>query len=71
MKLNILKTLISVGPSIKKWIWADGNFKLDRALILLAGLAILGLGYYFLGPTGMEVVLGYLEELSDIIGYVE
>lgn len=71
MKLNILRTLLSVGPSIKRWIWADGNFHLSRALVLLTGMVLLGLGYYFLGPTGMEVVLQYLEELSDIIGYVE
>lgn len=69
--LKLLKVFTAIGPGIKSWIWSDGKFNAQRALILLAGLAILSLMYHFLGEAGTVAVLEFLDELSDMIGYAE
>lgn len=67
--LNIFKAVATIGPGIKSWIWADGKFKLSRAVVLIAALLILSVMYHYLGDKGVAAVLAHLDEISDIIGY--
>lgn len=69
--LKILKVITALGPNLKQWIWSDGKFHMERACILLAALIVMGVMYSTLGEEGMRVVLSFLDEFSDTIGYAE
>lgn len=67
----ILNTIVSVGPKLKSWVFADGKFQPARALYLLLFFIALGVMAYVLGPEQTEVVVDMLDDVSDIVGYVE
>lgn len=73
MKVSIItaaaKAIAAIGPSIKSWIFADGKFSMNRALVLIATLCVLLFGAWFIGPENLESVTDALEEVSDVIGY--
>lgn len=68
MFIKALKALITIGPSIKQWIFSDGKFQTKRAILLLVALVILMFGYHFI-PHEMEYIIKSLDEVSDMIGY--
>lgn len=67
IKLGI--NLLSAVPKIKSWIFADGKFTPVRALILLAFLIVIMLGYNYLGIEETNMAVEALDEASDVIGY--
>lgn len=69
--LGIAKLAVGLLPKVKGMIFSDGKFNLKRALILLVGGAVIGAGVYFLGYDNTAAALDLLDELSDMIGYVE
>lgn len=69
MKLNILRAITMIGPSLKSWVFADGKFKLNRALVLVGLLLILTIMYQVVGQEGVTFIVSMLDELSDVIGY--
>lgn len=71
-KVKILfKFLATAGPSIKSWVFADGKFQKSRAIILLLGFCLISASMYFFGVDNTAIALDMLDELSDIVGYVE
>lgn len=72
MKPQLLAKLIpatlKVIPMIKSAIWSDGKFNLQRAIVLLVAMTLLGFGFYYI-PEYMAVMLDSLDEVSDIIGH--
>lgn len=71
MNKFLIKTVVGFLPSFKQAFFADGKFQPQRALILVAALVILGIGYHFLGADGLKFVIDMLDEVSDVIGYEE
>lgn len=69
--ISIVKLVASVGPKLKGWIFADGKFQLNRALILLAAFVIMLVASHFTGINEIAAIVGLLDEVSDILGYVE
>lgn len=63
-----LKALVTIGPSIKQWIFSDGKFQTKRAAILLIALVILMIGYQLI-PHEMVHIIDSLDQVSDMIGY--
>lgn len=64
-----LRLLLGVLPSLKGWLWADGKFVPQRALVLLGAGVGLGVSLYFLGTENTQVLVELLDEVSDIVGY--
>lgn len=69
--LNLVGLVMKVGPKLKSWLFADGKFQPTRALYLLLFFVALGGMVYFIGPEQTEVVVDMLDDVSDIVGYVE
>lgn len=68
---GIVKIIAAVGPNLKRWIFSDGKFSIKRAGILLASLIVLILSIEYFGAANTEIALGFLDSLSDILGYAE
>lgn len=69
--LSVIKAVTTIGPGLKRWIFSDGKFNLHRALSLILIMCMLTVMYVHIGPDGIEDVLEFLDEVSDIIGYAE
>lgn len=69
--MRAVKAVAMIGPGIKSWIFADGKFNVQRAMILIVGMVILSVMYHVLGPEGVNFVMGMLDEFSDAVGYEE
>lgn len=67
----IAKTIASIGPKLKGWVFADGKFQKTRAGMLLVGFALVALSIHLIGPENTAIALNLLDSLSDMIGYVE
>lgn len=68
---NIFGAFISIAPKIKGWVFSDGKFQPNRAGVLLIALIILVVGSVFMDVEHIHAVTDALDEISDIIGYVE
>lgn len=68
-KLSLFARLIPKLKDLKMWLFADGKFQLDRAVIILLGFIILLVAIHVFGFAQVEVAIELLDELSDIIGY--
>jgi len=62
---------VTAGSSIKSWIFADGKFQKTRAIILLAGFAMISASMYFFGAENTKEAIELLDQFSDIVGYAE
>ncbi len=69
--LGVLRIIAAFGPSIKKWVFADGSFASDRAFILLLSAVLLVFGIEYFGAATIEIALTFLDQLSDMFGYVD
>lgn len=67
----LIRLALSILPSLKGWIFADGKFKPIRALILLVSFVVLLFSVNYFGAADVEIALDMLDEVSDIIGYSE
>lgn len=67
--LKPVKILTSVLPKAKEWIFSDGKFQVQRALVLLLALALLGVMTHYLGADTTTEVVDMLDDVSDVIGY--
>lgn len=65
----MLNVLLVVVPSVKRWIFSDGEFVPKRAIILIITLVLLTLGIHFFGEDTVNSAVGALDEISDVIGY--
>lgn len=70
MIAKLIRGLITVGPSLKRWIFSDGKFQTKRAIILLVSMVLLMIGYHFI-PHEMTAIIDSLDKVSDMIGYAE
>lgn len=68
-KLNLFINLLPKLKGIKGWLFADGVFKKDRAIILVVALVVLLVAINVLGVQTTTIAIELLDELSDIIGY--
>ncbi|WAI96123.1 TMhelix containing protein [Vibrio phage vB_VhaP_PG11] len=71
MKAKLITALLANAGNIKKWIFADGKFSLQRALILVVMFLAILLSVQYFGAANTEIALDFLDEVSDIIGYEE
>lgn len=69
MLAKLLSIGLKVAPKFKSWFFADGKFKLNRAITLLAFALFLSLIEYLMPGFGSSL-LKQLDQVSDIIGYV-
>lgn len=68
---NLAGTFMSIAPKIKGWIFSDGKFSTKRAGILLIALVVLVIGSAFMDVEHIHAITDALDEISDIIGYME
>lgn len=66
---KIISGVIKIAPMVKQWIFSDGKFNINRALILLAFFIALLAGCYFLGVDTVSQTIDMLDDVSDQIGY--
>lgn len=64
-----LPKLIPLFVNLKGYIFADGKFDLQRSLVLLLSLIILVVALQYTGVADLTVIIGLLDEISDIFGY--
>lgn len=64
-----LSMFISILPKIKSWIYADGKFNLERALLLAFMFVVLLVAVQYFPVKDIWLALEMLDEVSDIIGY--
>lgn len=69
MKLAGLKVIANLLPNIKRWVFSDGKFNPQRALIMLAFFVAILAGGYFFGFDEVMIAVGILDDVSDAIGY--
>lgn len=67
--MKAVKAVAMIGPGLKSWIFSDGKFNMQRAMVLIVGMVILSVMYHALGPEGVSFVMDMLDEFSDAVGY--
>lgn len=68
-KLSLFVNLLPKLKGIKGWLFADGKFQLDRAIVLIISLVILLVAIHVFGLPTVEAAITLLDEVSDIFGY--
>lgn len=68
---NVASLFVSIAPKVKGWIFSDGKFLPTRAGTLLLALVILMIGSAFMEPEAIKTVTDALDDISDMIGYVD
>lgn len=68
-KLSLFASLLPQLKNLKSWIFADGKFQLNRALLLLVSLVVLLVAIQVFDVPTVVQALDMLDELSDIFGY--
>ena len=71
MNIKLIGTLLKVAPKIKSWFFADGKFQMKRSLVLLVALVLLMVGSFFFDGEQLTLIIGLLDEVSDVVGYAE
>jgi len=67
--MKILTLALNILPKLKSYIFADGKFRKDRAVILLITLFLLILSIKLFGIETVITSIEMLDEVSDILGY--
>ena len=67
--MNKLKVLLGFVPKLKQYIFADGVFKKDRAIILMVSFIMLLVAIQIFGIDKVLLGIDLLDDLSDILGY--
>lgn len=68
---NVASLFVSIAPKVKGWIFSDGRFQPTRAGYLLVALVILVAGSAFMDVEHIHAVTDALDEVSDIVGYID
>ena len=71
MNIKLIGMLLKVAPKIKGWFFADGKFQMKRSLVLLVALVLLMVGSFFFDGEQLTLIIGLLDEVSDVVGYAE
>lgn len=69
--IKLAGVFMRVLPNLKSFIFADGKFQAVRALYLMMFMVIIGGMVYFLGFEETAQIVDLLDDVSDLIGYVE
>lgn len=59
-----------IAPAVKAFVFADGKFRKDRAIILLVAFVLIMLSVNFMGAATVEQSIELLDDFSDVIGVV-
>lgn len=74
MKLGLIVPIVnavkSLVPTARAFLFSDGKFRADRALLLLFFFAAICVAVYFLGPQQVADAVDILDDVSDILGVV-
>ena len=71
MNIKLIGMVLKVAPKIKSWFFADGKFQMKRSLVLLVALVLLMVGSFFFDGEQLTLIIGLLDEVSDVVGYAE
>ena len=69
--LRLFTTVVPVLLKLKQAIFADGKFKLNRAIVILISVLLCSYLATQFTPEGIDFILEDAEQISDMIGYVE
>lgn len=67
--VSALPKLLPLISNLKGYIFADGKFNLQRALVLLLSLIVLIVAVQYVAVGDLTILIDLLDEISDIFGY--